>query len=337
MKKLLYILLFITPFIGFSQRDTVAYLYTFGGLNNDNAEAIEATSDGGYIVVGSTSSNSSGNTDIYLLKVDSLCVYQWSFALGGNNNDWGYSVKQTFDKGFIIAASSNSTPSGGYDAVLYKRDSLGGYVWTKYYGGQDWDFAYDVEQTYDSGFVFCGETYNNTSGFSDVYVVKTDNLGDTLWTRTIGGALIDKGNSIIETSDSNIVVAGIRSTVADSSDIYVLKFNDSGILIWDSIYSHPLYDVANCVIETSNGNFVIGGSNTSLSASNDKDFYLLRINNNGSFIWENNFTVIGDDEIFDIEEDVNGSLINVGHIEGFGAGMKDAFLFYINSNGSWGI
>lgn len=336
MIRLLVILFFLSPVIGLSQIDTVAHLYTFGGLNNDNAESIESTTDGGYIVVGATSSNSSGNTDIYLLKVDSLCNYEWSFALGGTNNDWGYSVKQTFDKGYIVAASSNSFGNGGYNAVLYKRDSLGSHQWTKRYGGQDWDFAYDVVQTYDSGFVFCGETYNNTNGFSDVYVVKTNNLGDTLWTKVVGGSLVDKGNSIIETSDSNIVIAGVRTTITDSTDIYLLKFTDNGVLIWDSIYNHPLYDVANSVIESVNGDYVLGGVNTSMSASNDKDFYLMRTDEDGVLIWENNYTVLGDDEIFDLKEDANGKLINVGHIEGFGAGMKDAFLFYINSNGSWG-
>ena len=178
MIKVIQILFLLVPLFGFSQKDTIAHLYTFGGNNNDNAEEIQATSDGGYIVIGSTSSNSWGNTDAYLLKVDSLCNYQWSKALGGNNNDWGYSIKQTFDKGYIIAATSNSYGNGGYDAVLMKRDSMGNYEWTKVYGGIDWDFAYSVVQTYDSGYVFCGETYNNTNGFSDVYIVKT-NLMDT--------------------------------------------------------------------------------------------------------------------------------------------------------------
>ena len=191
IKSLCFIAVFLISVSCFTQVDTIAHLYTFGGHNNDNAEEIEATSDGGYIVVGSTSSNSSGNTDVYLLKVDSLCNYQWSYALGGTNNDWGYSVKQTFDNGFIIAATSNSYGNGGYDAVLMKRDSLGNYVWQKTYGGQDWDFAYSVVQTYDSGYVFCGETYNNTNGYSDVYIEKTNPVGDTLWTQIIGGTLID--------------------------------------------------------------------------------------------------------------------------------------------------
>jgi hypothetical protein len=339
MNKIIQILLFLLPVFGISQTDTIAHLYTFGGLNNDNAEDIEATGDGGYIVVGSTASSSSGNTDIYLLKVDSLCNYQWSLALGGTNNDWGYSVKQTFDKGFIIAASTNSTITGGYDAVLYKRDSLGNYVWTKHYGGQDWDFAYDIVQTYDSGFVFCGETYNNTNGYSDVYVVKTNLLGDTLWTKTIGGALIDKGNAIMETSDSNIVIAGVRNTTTDSTQAYMIKLTPNGTLLWDSIYGDTLYENANTIIETSNGDYIIAGSTTSYSPAGDKDFYLLRTDKDGGTVWSNYFgnpSIPKDQEVFDLYEDINGDLVNVGFTEEAGGGMKDAYVFYITPGGWWG-
>lgn len=336
MNKLIYILVILCPLFGFSQTDTIAHLYTFGGNNNDNAEEIEATTDGGYIVIGSTSSNSSGNTDAYLLKVDSMCNYEWSLALGGTNNDWGYSIKQTFDKGYIIALSSNSYGNGGYDAVLMKRDSLGNFQWRKTYGGPDWDFAYSVVQTYDSGYVFCGETYNNTSGYSDVYIVKTTPLGDTLWIRNLGGALIDKGNSVIETSDSNIVVAGIRNTTTDSTQAYVIKLTPNGTLLWDSIYGDTLYENINAIIETTNGNYVINGTTTSFNSNNDLDFYLIRIDKDGIIIWKKFFGSVGDEEAFDLIEDANGNLINVGYTAAFGAGMDDAQLFYITSSGGWG-
>jgi hypothetical protein len=339
MKIIVQIAVIFFPLFGFSQTDTIARMYMFGGSNNDSAEEIEATTDGGYIVIGATSSNSSGNTDAYLLKVDSMCNYEWSMALGGTNNDWGYSIKQTFDKGYIIAASSNSYGNGGYDAVLMKRDSLGNYVWRKAYGGLDWDFAYSVVQTYDSGYVFCGETYNNTNGFSDVYIVKTNPLGDTLWTRTFGGTLIDKGNSVIETSDSNIVVAGITNTLLDSTEIYVIKLSASGTLIWDSIYGNSLYENANAIIETVNGDYVITGTTSSFSPSVDNDFYLIRIDNNGILVWANSFGNPGvpeDDEAFDVYEEANGDLINVGATSAAGGGLEDATLFYINSFGNWG-
>jgi len=329
MNKILQILIFVLPMFGFSQTDTVAHIYTFGGLNNDVAEDAEATTDGGYIVVGSTSSNSYGNTDVYLLKVDSNCGYQWSKAIGGTNNDWGYSVKQTFDKGYIIASTTNSYGIG-YNARLIKRDSLGNFLWDKIYGGTDWDFAYDVIQTHDSGFAFCGETYNNTKGYSDVYIVKTNNVGDTLWTKTIGNTLVDKGNAIIETSDSNIVVAGLINTILDSTQAYIIKLDFNGNLLWDSAYGGLKYDKLNKIIETSNGNYVAVGSTNSSSTSGDLDYYLLKITPNGNTLVERTLTppVPNDDELFDVREMQNGNFVNVG-------GNGDGVLFVLDPNLFW--
>ncbi len=335
MKQLLQIVLFILPLISAAQVDTVARYYTFGGTNNDAAEEIKATLDGGYIVIGSTSSYSAGNTDAYLLKVDSNCTYEWSRALGDSNNDWGYSVEQTHDKGYIIASTSNSYGNGGYDAVLMKRDSLGDFVWTRSYGGNDWDFVYDVVQTYDSGYAFCGETYNNSQGFSDVWVVKTNVYGDTLWTKTIGGALIDRANAIIETSDSSIVVAGITNTNTDSTQVYVLKFSNTGTLLWDSIYGDSLYENVNNIIEANNGDYVLNGSTTTFNSNVDLDFYMLRLNKDGLLQWERYYGSVGNEECFDLFEEPNGDFFNVGYTEASGGGMKDFMLFKVNSGGWW--
>lgn len=339
MNKLLFILLLLSSNL-FAQTDTVAHLYAFGGLNNDVAEEIEATSDGGYVVIGSTSSNSSGNTDAYLLKVDSNCNYLWSKALGGANNDWGYSIKQTFDKGFIIALSSNSYGNGGYDACLMKRDSSGNYEWKKTYGGNDWDFAYSVVQTFDSGYVFCGETYNNTNGFSDVYIVKTNSLGDTLWTRTIGGNLVDKGLSVIETSDSSIVVAGIKNTVADSTQMYVLKFNSLGTLLWDSLYGGSKYENVNEIIEHSNGNYIMVGASTNASIGGDQDYIVKGIDKNGNSLWL--FELVNgpsptpaDEEAYAIHELSNTNFLISGYSKTGGGGKKNITMFELTTGGYW--
>ena len=338
-KYLLYILL-ILPIFGFSQKDTIAHLYTFGSVANDVGEDICATDDGGFAIIGSTASSGDGNTDIYLLKVDSLCNYQWSFALGATNNDWGYSIKQTYDKGFIIAASNNSYSNGGYDAMLLKRDSLGNYQWQKTYGGNDWDFAYDVVQTFDSGFVFCGETYNNSNGFSDVYVVKTNLLGDTLWTRTVGGNLVDKGNALTQTSDSNIIIAGIKTTITDSTQAYVLKFDKDGTLLWDSVYGGSGYEWINDIIESSIGKYSVAGATTS-NSNGDLNYYILNLDEQGNVNWD--FTIVNgpsptpdDDEMFAIDVMANGQLLFMGYSATGGSGEKNIALFTLTNSGFWG-
>lgn len=339
MRILAFILSFSFSFVS-AQTDTIVRLRAFGGLDNDVAEEIQPTVDGGYIVIGATSSNSWGNTDGYLLKVDSNCNYEWSKALGGSNNDWGYSIKPTYDNGYIVAISTNSFGNGGYDACLMKRDSLGNYEWKKIYGGNDWDFVYSVEQTYDSGYVFCGETYNNTNGYSDVYVVKTNSLGDTLWTRTVGGSLIDKGISVIETSDSNIVVGGIRNTIADSTQMYVLKFNSLGNLLWDSIYGGSKYENINQIIEHSNGNYIMVGASTSASVGGDQDYIVKGIDKNGNSLWI--FELVNgpspppaDEEAYTIQELPNTNMLISGYSKTGGGGKKNITFFQLTPGGFW--
>ena len=91
----------------------------------DVGQDIQYTSDHGFIIAGTTSSFGSGNTAIYLLKVDSNGTFQWSKAIGGIGIEWGYSVKQTFDKGYVVAGYTNSFGNGGYDMYLVKTDSAG--------------------------------------------------------------------------------------------------------------------------------------------------------------------------------------------------------------------
>lgn len=326
------------PFFGFSQKDTIAHLYTFGSLANDLGEDISATSDGGFIVVGSTASSGDGNTDVYLLKIDSLCNKEWSWALGGLNNDWGYAVRQTYDNGYIIAATSNSFGNGGYDAMLIKRDSFGNYEWQKTYGGNDWDFAYDVVQTFDSGYVFCGETYNNTNGYSDVYVVKTNSIGDTVWTRTVGGTLIDKGNALIQTSDSNIVVAGLKNTLSDSTQAYVLKFDKNGDLLWDSVYGGIGYEKLTDVIELQSGKYAFTGTSNSYSVSNDLDHYYLKVDTSGILL---SFSTLpsglntNDEESNTLLQLQDGRILMTGYTKTFGYSKKDVHINALDENGNW--
>jgi len=322
-------ILFLIPVLAYAQTDSLVHLYAFGGLTNDIGEEVQPTPDGGYIVVGSTASSGDGNTDVYLLKVDSLCNYEWSKALGESNNDWGYSVKPTLDNGYIVALTTNSY-GNSYQACLMKRDSLGNYVWKKTYGGSDWDMAYDVTQTYDSGFVFCGETYNNTNGYSDVFIVRTNNIGDTLWTKTIGGNLVDKGNAIIETLDSNIVVAGIKNTITDSTQAYVLKFNRNGTLLWDSIYGGSEYEGINDVIENVPNRYTIAGS-TNSNVTGDLDHYLLNLDQNGAVQWDFPMdNAAEDDEIFGMDVLPNNQILFIGYTLTGGGGKKNVTMFTLS-------
>ncbi|MFQ5868905.1 MAG: hypothetical protein ACE5JC_03275, partial [Candidatus Zixiibacteriota bacterium] len=112
----------------------------------------------------------------------------WTRAYGGSGYDRGYSVQQTSDGGYIIAGYTESFGAGDYDVYLLKTDSSGDTLWTRTYGGSDWDRGYCIQQTSDGGYIITGESWSFGAGYSDVYLLKTDSSGDTLWTRTYGGS-----------------------------------------------------------------------------------------------------------------------------------------------------
>ncbi len=169
-----------------------------GGTNRDIANSIQQTSDGGFIVAGSTSSNDgdvSGNHgygDAWVVKLNSSGDIEWQKCLGGTNSDWAYSIQQTNDSGFIVAGythSNNGDVSGNhgyYDYWVVKLNSSGDIEWQKCIGGTNYEFANSIQQTSDGGFIVAGETLSNNGdvsgnhGYSDAWVVKLTNEPDRI-------------------------------------------------------------------------------------------------------------------------------------------------------------
>src|SRR5690606_11289815 len=140
---------------------------------------------------------------------------------------------------------------------------------------------------HDSGFAFCGETYNNTNGFSDFWIVKTNLLGDTLWTKTIGGALSDKAKALIETNDSNLVVVGQKNTLTDSTQAHVITLDKNGNTLWQNSYGGVGFETTNDIIQSQDGNLALVGSSNSLNTNNDLDHYFLKLDLLGNVLNEN--------------------------------------------------
>ncbi len=145
----------------------------FGGSIGSKAKglSIQETSDGGFIITGSF-------YGVYLVKTDSMGNIQWAKVCGGSSVDVGCSVKQTIDGGYIVAGYISNFGYGGRDAYLIKTDSIGNTLWAKTFGGTSDDFSFSVNQTMDGGYFLVGRTESFGSGSWDVYVIKTDSLGN---------------------------------------------------------------------------------------------------------------------------------------------------------------
>ncbi len=281
MSKIVFVFLIISSFIVSAQPPT-KFFSTYGGHGYDVGYDVKQTLDGGYIIAGSTSSFGQGNTDFYLLKLDSMGQKRFEKSFGGYNNEIARSIVQLSDSGYVMTGYTSSFGIGGYDIFLIKTDKNGNLLWQKTIGGNDWDFAYSVDTILGGGFIITGTTYSFGNGNADGYVIKTDVNGDTLWTKTYGGVKDDELKSVIQTLDGNYALTGYTKSYNDSlGDIWVLKINQTGDTLWRKFYGGNKEDFGNQIIENNTNDLFIAGSTASWGAGL-LDAYALKINNVGN-------------------------------------------------------
>jgi hypothetical protein len=171
------------------------WTHVYGGSHYDRAQCVQQTADGGYIAAGQTRTYGAGSWDLYMVRTNSLGDTLWTRAFGGSQQEYARYVHQTFDGGFIVAGGAESFGAGGDDVWLLKLNSLGDSVWSRTFGGSQDDYASYVGQTADSGFIIAGETRSYGAGWVDMYLIKTDHLGNLSWWETYGGSGEDYARS----------------------------------------------------------------------------------------------------------------------------------------------
>jgi len=202
---------------------------TFGGGNYDTALSAQETSDGGYILAGSTLSFGAGKSDMYLVKTDASGNEIWSQTFGGSSSDYALSAQETSDGGYILAGSTESFGAGSLDMYLVKTDASGNEIWGQTFGGSGSDYAYSVQETSDGGYILVGYTSSFGAGTYDMYLVKTDASGNQEWSQTFGGSGSDSAYSVQETSDGGYILTGYTESFgAGKSDMYLVKTDSEG-------------------------------------------------------------------------------------------------------------
>ena len=278
---------------------------SYGGLGNDQLYNVQPTSDGGYIIAGTSDSgisgdkteNRVGNSDYWVIKTDASGNIIWQNDIGGLMFDNVYSAYETADGGYILGGTSTSGISGdktagNYGVVDYwivKLNNAGTVIWDKTIGGTLNDYLYAVIPTADGGSIACGMSESgltgnktdNTNGLYDYWVVKLDNSGNITWQNSIGGTGNDYAfvNAIDQTSDGGYAIAGYSQSLISgdkteantgSWDYWILKINSTGSILWQTVLGGVSGDYANAISATTDGGFIVGGFSYS-SAGGDKD------------------------------------------------------------------
>jgi uncharacterized delta-60 repeat protein len=210
---------------------TVSWEKIYGGATDDQANSVQQTTDGGYIVAGWTSSFGAGNYDFWVLKLNDDGTVSWQKTYGGTNYDYAQSIQQTSDDGYIVAGFAKSFGEVNGDFWILKLNSDGTISWQKTYGGPEYDYARSIEQTSDGGYIVAGLAESFGAGYADLWVLKLDSVGAVAWQKVYGGTSDDEAYSIHETSDGKYIAVGrTESFGAGNGDVWVLQLKSDGAI-----------------------------------------------------------------------------------------------------------
>ena len=291
--------------------------YSYGGTHYDAAHSIIQTADGGYIVAGESTSfdvdvtgHHGGNVpnDVWVLKLSSTGIKQWDRALGGSSEEYGNSIIQTTDGGYLVGGKAQSidgdlsgnTIHGGFDYWLVKLDNSGAIQWQKNYGGSSDEEIKSMVQSADGGYVIAGISLSADGdvtvnhGLQDFWIIKTDNNGNLQWQKSLGGSNDDIVGTIIQDYDGGYIISG--NTFSNNGDVsgnhggsdgWITKLNNAGSLVWQKTLGGTSGDYAPGIARTSDGGYVIGafsvstdGDLTGDATQGSYDFWLVKLKNN---------------------------------------------------------
>jgi len=312
-----------------SSGDTI-WWKAFGGAEDDEGYSVQETSDGGFIIAGNTKSFGAGNYDIYLLKTNNSGNVQWSKVFGGSYAENGNSVIQTSDGGYIVAGKTVTYGAGNSDVYLVKTDSSGNVMWTKTFGGTDGDEARSIQQTDDGGYIIVGKTSSSGAGSYDVFLIKTDSDGNSLWARTFGGSNYDTGNSVEQTSDGGYIITGSYQTASMESRLYLIKTDGYGDAIWSKTIEINDYAAGESVHETADGGFIVTG--LAIHSTTSHDVLLVKTDINGDTLWTATYGDTGSEWGYSVQQTVDEGYIVAGMTNSFGADSIDVYLIKLETD-----
>jgi len=277
---------------------TVQWEKRLGGNQSDRAQSVQQTSDGGYILVGMTYSSGAGESDIYLIKTDTSGNKVWEKTFGKEKMDWGYSVRETSDGGYILAGITpvgfgRTSPKGKQTQIVniyvVKTDGAGNLVWEKKFGGEGNDVrGHSVKVTPDGGYIIAGTIDVGAQNANDCYLLKIDAGGRMLWEKSIGVPDRREWCYVVDvTADGGYVLAGETQIgpLGEEADlnVFVARTDVNGNLLWTKEIiggtGAHINDWARGVQQTSDGGYILAGMKT--TPDGNRDVFLIKLTKEG--------------------------------------------------------
>jgi uncharacterized delta-60 repeat protein len=292
---------------------TPGWATVFGDAQTDHSHAIAKAADNGFVITGEAQSYPQ---NLFVLKLSSNGGYEWLKTFGGAGYNQGHSIILTTDGGFAVAGFTSSSGAGGYDFLVLKLTSDGSLTWAKTYGGTNDDIAHSIIQTADGGFLVTGWTKSfYLGGSSNLFVLKLAADGSLSWAKIVWGINDEEPgtpSSIIQSPDGGFIIVGYtRSAGVGGSDAFVVKLASDGSLLWAKTIGGVGDDRANAVVQTPDGGVVFAGA-TSSFGSGGADFFIVKMDANGTLLWAKTFGDVSDNAAVSLIRAQDGDLAIMG-------------------------
>lgn len=308
---------------------------SFGTNQQDIVESIALTNDGGYIVAGNTGGGingdktdpSNGLTDYWVLKLNHLGEIEWQNGIGGSLADYMRAIIPTSDGGYLLGGNSKSPISGDktegvygvQDIWIVKLNSSGNIEWQNTLGGAGSEYLMSLVQNDDGTYLISSSTNSGISadkaepnfGLEDTWLVKIDATGNIIWENTIGGAGFDNPYATLKLDDGYLIGIESSSNIsADKttnsfgySDVWLIKVNQFGEILWQKLYGGSNYDDIKSIKQTSDGGYLLGCNSVSPVSGNKytqsfyNDYWVIKIDSAGNKIWERSVGAVDNDRL----------------------------------------
>ncbi|WP_291132369.1 T9SS type A sorting domain-containing protein [Flavobacterium sp. UBA7682] len=329
---------------------------SYGGKHADYLFDVVPTPDYGFLLAGSSLSKKTGNKtednrgdlDYWVWKMDEKGDLDWQRSFGGKGQDVLRSVLLTNDGGFLLAGSSQSSEgldkkgkaNGGNDFWIIKLNAAGVEEWQRTIGGSGQDELSTALKTLDGGFILAGSSSSGLSGDKkaknfgglDYWVVKIDGKGTIVWQNTFGGIYNDELRSVALTEDGGYILGGSSNSPESGNkterglgqgDYWIVKLDDKGKLEWQKGIGGTSDDQLSVVCQTSEGNYILGGSSSSESSESKSkgnesgiDFWVVSIDKKLEILWQETYNISKVDVLTSLVENDDMTILLGGYGQG---------------------
>jgi hypothetical protein len=305
----------------FAQPDTL-WTKIYGDSENDMGRRFEETADMGFIIAGSTHSFGTDGA-LWLIKTNSIGDTIWTKIYDDTLTQAGLDVKPT-DDGYVVLGLTSSLATR-YDIWLLKTNASGDTLWTRTYGGDLVEEPYTVSVTNEKGYFIVAETESFRDRQIYGYLIRTDSLGDTLWTRVVDGC----SKAGIVTNDGNFAITGTKNL-----DAWLAKVDQNGGITWEQTYGHWNGELTNDVFQTADGGYILTGYTSSFGGPPTRwDVYLVKTDSLGNLIWDKNINISEYDYTFSVRPTTDDGYIICGFTGTVSSLVRDLLIIKTDSNG----